>query len=118
LPQAIARLRQIAAPSHRLSEARALEASFRERLGDIAGASLAYARLREALELAPTEDVRVASEWLKAAARFEREVRKDVVSAERHLALALKLSPRDRAIGDAYREVAALVHEYSTRTDS
>lgn len=117
LPQAIARLRQVAAPSQRLTEARALEASLRERLGDLTGASLAYARLREVLDLGPIEDTRAAAEWLQSAAHFELDVRKDVVSAERHLALALKLAPRDRVVADAYREVAALVHERATRTD-
>lgn len=117
LPQAIARLRQVAAPSLRLAEARALEASLRERLGDVTGASLAYARLREVLDLGPVDDARAASEWLRSAARFELDVRKDVVSAERHLALALKLAPRDRVVADAYREVAALVHERATRTE-
>src|SRR6185436_15128746 len=103
LPQAIARLRQVAAPSQRLTEARALEASLRERLGDLTGASLAYARLREVLDLGPIEDTRAAAEWLQSAAHFELDVRKDVVSAERHLALALKLAPRDRVVADAYR---------------
>jgi tetratricopeptide (TPR) repeat protein len=117
LPQAIARLRQVAAPSASLAEARALEAQLRERLGDLAGASLAYARLREVLDLGPVGDARAASEWLLAAARFEREARQDVVSAERHLASALRLSPRDRSVADAYREVAALVHERAIRED-
>jgi tetratricopeptide (TPR) repeat protein len=117
LPQAIARLRQVAAPSLRLAEARALEASLRERLGDVTGASLAYARLRELLDHGPIDDTRAASDWLRSAARFELDVRKDVVSAERHLALALKLAPRDRVVADAYREVAALVHERATRTE-
>jgi tetratricopeptide (TPR) repeat protein len=115
LPQAIARLRQIALPYPRLAEARALESALRERLGDLTGASLAYARLRETLELSPGEDSRSAAEWLVAAARFEREVREDIVSAERHLALALKLAPRDRVIADAYRDVAALAHRRASR---
>jgi tetratricopeptide (TPR) repeat protein len=109
LPQAIARARQVAAPSPRLAEARALEATWREALGDYAGATLAYARLRESLELASVADARTAAEWLRTAARFERDVQKDVVAAERHLAVALKLAPRDRAVAEAYREVAALV---------
>jgi hypothetical protein len=46
---------------------------------------------------------------LLAAARFEREAQRDVLAAERHLALAVRLQPRDARIGDAYREVAALV---------
>jgi tetratricopeptide (TPR) repeat protein len=117
LPQAIARLRQVTAPSERLAEARALEGALRERLGDVTGASLVYARLREALDLGSPDDARAASEWLLSAARFERETREDIVSAERHLASALRLSPIDLAMGDAYREVAALVHERATRDD-
>lgn len=109
LPQAIARVRQIASPSERLAEARALEASWREKLGDLAGATVAYGRMREVLELAPPEDVRRATDWLAEAARFEWEVRKDAPLAERHLALALRLSPRDRRIGDEYRTIAAIV---------
>ena len=42
------------------------------------------------------------------AARFERDVRDDLASAERHLSVALRLRPpTDRALGHAYREVAA-----------
>lgn len=116
LPQAIARLRQIAAPSPRIAEARALEATLRERLGDLTGASLAYARFRESVELGAIENTRAASEWLQSAARFERQVRDDVVSAERFLAAALRLAPKDRAVADAYREVAALAHERVARS--
>lgn len=107
LPQAIARLRQIAAPTPLLGQARALEAELRERLGDLTGATLAYARLRETIELGVADEPKTAAEWLVAAARFERESRNDVVAAERHLAAALKLLPKDRVIADLYREVAA-----------
>ncbi len=87
--------------------ARALEAEWRERIGDVTGAGLSYARLRETLELSAPADARAAAEWLKSAARFEWEVRQDPRAAERHLALALRLLPRDRAVGEAYREMAA-----------
>ena len=109
LPQAIARARQITGPSERLSEARALEASWREKLGDLAGATVAYGRLREVLELTPPSDPLRAVEWLLEAARFEWEVRKDAVLAERHLAVALRLSPRDRRVGEEYKKLAAIV---------
>ena len=109
LPQAIARVREVAAPSERLALARALEAGWREQLGDVAGASLSYARMREALELGATAPVADAIDWLKSGARFEWEVRKDAVSSERHLAVALRLAPHDRGVGDAYRTIAALV---------
>ncbi len=108
LPQAIARVRQVPASAEQGPEARALEAGWRAALGDIAGASLAYARLRDALELA-TQPPAAACEWLLGAARFEREVQRDALAAERHLALAMRLDPHDPEIASAYREVAGLV---------
>jgi tetratricopeptide (TPR) repeat protein len=117
LPQAIARLRQVAAPSERLVEARALEARYREQLGDVAGSSLAYARLREALELGAPARTAEAIDWLKDAARFEWDVRKDAASSERHLAIALRLAPRDKAVGDAYRNIAAILAASVRRRD-
>jgi hypothetical protein len=92
-----------------LPEARALEAEFRARLGDVTGASLSYARLREILELGTTDEPKSAADWLRAAARFERDVTQDAVAAERHLAVALKIAPRDREVAEAYREAAALL---------
>ncbi|HVW25988.1 MAG TPA: tetratricopeptide repeat protein [Polyangiaceae bacterium] len=109
LPQAIARVRQIASPSARLAEARALEGGWREKLGDLAGATLAYGRMREVIELAPPADTKRAVDFLMEAARFEWESRKDATLAERHLAVALRLSPRDRKLGDEYRKIAAIV---------
>jgi tetratricopeptide (TPR) repeat protein len=107
LPQAIARVRAVVAPSEELALARALEADWREKIGDLAGASLAHARLRETLELTPPHDVGAAVDWLTGAARFESEVRKDLRAAERHLAVALRLAPRDRGVGALYREMSA-----------
>jgi tetratricopeptide (TPR) repeat protein len=110
LPQAIARARRVEAPSPRIFEARALEAEWREKLGDLTGATLAYARLRESIETAEFRDPQAtaaAVQWLRAAASFESTVRKDLALAERHLAAALRLAPRDKAVADAYREAAA-----------
>jgi tetratricopeptide (TPR) repeat protein len=107
LPQAIARIREVPASSPRGVEARALEAGWRASLGDLSGASLAYARMRDAIELGDRPSP-AATEWLLAAARFEREVQRDVLAAERHLALAVRLAPHSPQIGEAYREVAAL----------
>jgi len=110
LPQAIARVRQVSENSERHVEARRLEAGWRADLGDIAGASLAYGRMREAIELsgvAPPNAVR----YLQQAADFERTVERDVLSAERHLALALRIAPRDDALAASYRAVAAEVAE-------
>ncbi len=109
LPQAIARVRQIAAPSTRLVEARALEAEWREKLGDVVGATLAYARMREVIELSAVVDVPSATDWLRSAARFEWDAKHDAAAAERHLAVALRLAPRDRRVADAYREAAAIL---------
>jgi cellulose synthase operon protein C len=109
LPQAIARVRQVTAASQRLVEARALEATWREQLGDLSGATVAYGRLRETIELAAPPEPRSAVDWLRAAARFEWETQKDASLAERHLAVALRLAPHDRALGEAYREIAAIV---------
>jgi tetratricopeptide (TPR) repeat protein len=108
LPAAIARVRQVPASADRAVEARALEGRWRATLGDIVGASLAYARLREAVELSAAPDPRWTV-WLIEAARFEREAELDVTAAERHLAVALRLTPQDRAVADAYRDAAAAV---------
>ncbi len=105
LPQAISRVRQVPSSSARAPEARALEARWRAALGDIAGASLAWARLRDLVELSHDVPAR-AVEWLRDAARFERE-QQDVPAAERHLAVALRASPRDPALGAEYREAAS-----------
>ncbi len=105
-PQAIARVREVSASSERLIEARRLEGLWRSRLGDIAGASLAYGRMREAVELGARTDARTA-EWLVEAGLFEREARLELASAERHLGVALRLSPHDPLVAARYREVAA-----------
>ena len=108
LPQAIARLRQVPQTASEGLEARALEGRYRRKLGDLVGASLAYARLRDGAEMA-SEPRAAAAQWLLEAGRFEREVRQDIAAAERHLGVALRVSPRDRVIADEYREVAAVL---------
>jgi tetratricopeptide (TPR) repeat protein len=110
LPQAIARVREVSASSERLVEARRLEALWRSRLGDIAGASLAYGRMREAVELGARTDA-LTVEWLVEAGLFEREARLEPSSAERHLGMALRLAPHDPVVAARYREVAAEVAE-------
>lgn len=106
LPRAIGRLRQISARSPRAIEGRALEAEYCERLGDLTGASRAYARVREAVELgwARHRDALLA---LRRGAEFE-ERRGEIAMAERHLYAALSLAPSDPELRDAYRRVAAL----------
>jgi cellulose synthase operon protein C len=110
LPQAIARVREVSASSERLIEARRLEGLWRSRLGDIAGASLAYGRMREAVELGARTDAHTV-EWLVEAALFEREARLEPASAERHLGIALRLAPHDPMVAARYREVAAELAE-------
>jgi tetratricopeptide (TPR) repeat protein len=106
LPQAIARLRQVSASSPRHVEARQLEAHYRAALGDIAGASLVYGRMREAIELA-SEVPANAAQYLLEAADFELAVERDVLAAERHLAVALRVAPHDARVTERYRAVAA-----------
>jgi tetratricopeptide (TPR) repeat protein len=106
LPQAIARARQVSAASPRLAEARMLEARWRATLGDIAGASLVYGRMREAIELG-SEVPRDAVRYLLEAAEFEHRVERDVLAAERHLAVAVRVAPHDSNVSERYRAVAA-----------
>lgn len=108
LPAAVNRLCQVPAASPRIVEARALEGRFRASLGDLAGATLAYARMRECIELEGHDDPR-AKRWLVEAASFEEDYQRDVFAAERHLAVALRLAPHDDALASRYRRVAALV---------
>jgi hypothetical protein len=64
--------------------------------------------MREAIELEHPSRAR-AVEWLVEAARFERDAQKDLLAAERHLAVALRLAPHDEAIGAGYREIATAI---------
>lgn len=109
-PAAIARVRRIPPDAPESLEARALEGRWRAELGDLAGASIALGRLRDAVELAHTiEGDRAAAvaALLVEAAQIEERERGDLLSAQRHLGLALRLRPRDRAIASAFRRVAA-----------
>lgn len=109
LPQAVARARQVPFDVPRALEARALEAQWLAELGDITGASLAYGRLRQALELLWDTPGAIAVDdavqWLMKAAQFSRTQR-DWVAAERHLAVALRLRPRDPQVQVEYRQAA------------
>lgn len=107
LPAAVGRLCQVPSASPRIIEARALEGRFRASLGDLAGATLAYARMREAIELSLEGEPR-AKRWLEEAARFEEEYQRDVLAAERHLAVALRLAPHEPGLKRRYRRVAGL----------
>jgi tetratricopeptide (TPR) repeat protein len=108
-PAAIARVRGVAGDSPEALEARALEGRWRAEIGDLAGAALAYARMRDrAAAIAPTERglAHAAPALLMEAARFE-ESRGDALAAQRHLAAALRLRPHDAEIAAAYRRVCA-----------
>lgn len=106
LPQAIARLRQISARSVRAIEARSLEAEYCERLGDLAGASRAYGRAREAVELGWCSGKEALAALVRGA-RFE-EARGEGATAERHLYAAVSLAPGDEKLRAEYRRVASL----------
>jgi tetratricopeptide (TPR) repeat protein len=105
LPAAIGRLSQVSSDSPRVVEARAAEGRLREQLGDLSGASLAYAQMREAIELM-REPAKEAKRWLMDAGRFEEDYQRDSMAAERHLALALRLDPHDEGLKRRYRRVA------------
>lgn len=105
LPQAVARVRQIPSGSDIAVEARSWEARWRQNLGDIVGASVAWARMRELIELGHKPIG--TSEWLREAAEFERDARRDMLACERHLAVALRVSPHDETIQALYRQAAA-----------
>ena len=116
LPQAVARVRQIASGSDIAVQARLWEARWRLKLGDIIGASVAWARMRELVELG--HQPAGASEWLVEAATFERDTRQDILASERHLAIALRVSPRDETISALYRQVAASLAASSAPSES
>lgn len=109
-PAAIARVRAVPPGEPESFEARFLEGRWRAELGDLAGAAIAFGRLRDAVELAPPADPdRAASvaALLADAAHIEERDRADLHAAQRDLGLALRLRPRDRAIAAAFRRVAA-----------
>jgi len=106
-PQAIARVSQVPSSSERQLEALALEGRWRAAIGDLRGASLAFARLREACELSGRARKEDVASWLTEAAQFENHSLGDVAAAERHLASALRLAPRDTRVRRLYRQTAA-----------
>jgi len=108
LPQAIARARQVPAGAPEAEQARHLEGIYRDRIGDRVGASLAFARMREIVELSGTKSA-VQVTRLRDAARFELTGRDDPALAERHLALALQLAPNDAEVAFEYRRAAELL---------
>jgi tetratricopeptide (TPR) repeat protein len=112
LPAAIARVRRVPPDHAATAEARLLEGRWRAQLGDLAGAAQAFGQLRAAVDLSAgramgaDEAARLAA-LLVEAATIEEEQRDDPAAAQLGLALAMRLRPRDRAIGAAFRRVAS-----------
>jgi tetratricopeptide (TPR) repeat protein len=112
LPQAIARARQVPPEAPEAEAARHLEGLYRARIGDRVGASQAYARLRETIELSGSKSAATLSR-LRDAAQFELGERDEPALAERHLALALRLAPHDAELSADYRRAAELLDQRS-----
>ncbi len=102
-PAAIARLRSVPDSAHEAIAARGLEGRFRAELGDEAGASLAFARLRERAGREPA-----AVPWLVEAAAFE-EGRGELAVAQQHLGAALAIVPGDAAVSARFRRIGEAV---------
>ncbi|MBX3185409.1 MAG: hypothetical protein KF819_00275 [Labilithrix sp.] len=96
-PAAVARLRAVPDDAPEAIAARGLEGRLRAQLGDVSGASLAFARMRERAGHEPS-----ALSWLEEAARFEAD-RGDLHAAQRHLAAAISIAPADAALESRYR---------------
>ncbi len=107
-PAAIARVREIPAHAAEALAARGLEGTWRAALGDMAGAGHAFARARDLVEArladlsdgARDEALRVLLE----ASHLEGQVKGDWLAAQRHLSVALRVSPRDEDARAAFRE--------------
>jgi hypothetical protein len=99
LPTAVSRVSAIPPEAAEAMVARGLEGRWRARLGDLAGAALSFARLRElASSLAPGKDeprTQAVAALLREAADVERTRLHDPLAAQRHIAAALRLRPRD-----------------------
>jgi len=98
-PAAVARLRAIADDAREAITARGLEGRYRAAIGDLAGAALAYARLRER-----AGNERESIPWLLEAASFE-EQRNDLAAAQRHLVTATSIAPADTTVAERLRAV-------------
>lgn len=116
LPAAIARVSGIPVEAPEAAEARGLEGRWRARLGDLAGAALAFARLRDLAASIPVPQTpaehrraETIAAMLAEAAEMERARMHDALAAQRYLGAALRLRPQDPDLRSAYREVGALV---------
>ncbi|HEX7665073.1 MAG TPA: hypothetical protein VF407_11195, partial [Polyangiaceae bacterium] len=107
-PAAVARVRSVPNDVKEAPLARLLEGRWRADLGDLAGASLAFARLRELAEEAPAGTTDLVP-FLREAATFEEAARGDVLAAHRFAALALRLAPNDPTTAADYKRIAAKI---------
>lgn len=108
-PAAVARLRSVTDDAPQAVAARGLEGRLRAQLGDVSGASLAFARMRERAGREPS-----ARPWLEEAAKFERD-RFEMQAAQAHLAAAISIAPEDETLTATYREVSALIAHNALR---
>jgi tetratricopeptide (TPR) repeat protein len=111
-PAAVARVRRVPPGIDESFEARFLEGRWRAELGDLAGAAVAFGRLRDEVERATSlagDRAAAVAAMLVEAAQVEERDREDLQAAQRHLGLALRLRPRDRAIAALFRRVAGEV---------
>jgi hypothetical protein len=116
-PAAVARVRRIPPGIDESFEARFFEGRWRADLGDLAGAAVALGRLRDEVERAPGlagDRAAAVAALLVEAAHIEERDRGDLPAAQRHLGLALRLRPRDRAIAASFRRVAGEVARAAT----
>lgn len=112
LPQAIALAQRVSSARPRDAiEARALEAVWRDKLGDIAGATLAHSRLYDLCQVTRDIDASSATGFLLDASTFALDTTKDARAAHRFVALALRLNPRDSRVLGRYRDVSRLIAE-------
>jgi tetratricopeptide (TPR) repeat protein len=113
LPTAIAHVASIPIAAPEAPLARGLEGRWRAGLGDLPGAALAFARLRDlAASLSPNLDDAQAHgivALLLEAAVLEGERRRDWLAAQRHLAVALRLLPHHAEARRAYRVAGAML---------
>ena len=108
-PAAIARVRAVPGDAPERFEALLLEGRWRAEIGDVAGSNVALGRLRAAVEVAANDlgdrAPGVAALLVEAASLSEHA--DDLAAAQRAIGLALRLRPRDRSIGAAFRRTAA-----------
>jgi tetratricopeptide (TPR) repeat protein len=115
LPSAVARAAAVPPDAPEAVLARGLEGRGRARRGDVVGAGLAFARMRDRLAAHASPEAPPGSlhaeviGLLQEAAHLELETRGDPVAAQRYLAEALRIRPRDEALRRAYRDVGARI---------